>query len=177
MLKQILLSLTLCACPLFGAKPKPEPYAFQNVKLGMLISELPDQAEGHYTYNPSKAPTEATSTAYDTMVGENEVTVNIGEYDDKVKCITLTTNANSFSDLTNAIKLKYGRPKKSSTTIKTNGFGRRIDCKVMEWDNGISYITAQSVGDTIDRLNISYFYRPLVNKWFKEKDKTKASDM
>jgi hypothetical protein len=102
--------------------------------------------------------------------------VFVGQYEDRVKDISVSGYTRDFVAIAGAIKQKYGNPKKY-LSVKTNGFGVKFACTTLVWDNSVSRIKAESVGDKADLFDIYYVFKPLYDKEKKDRHMPDAKDI
>lgn len=163
--------------PTVARKPPATPYAFKEFKLGMTLSEF-NKSKPRITY--ARDEKYEAARFVDTTIGGAKAEgyflfLDFGK-GLQLRTIDLTISKPDFLSANQALLSKFGQPDVSQDIAESNAKGATLTGVRLEWNNGISQIVAESVGEKIDEASIRFRHlglgEPLMDKSDSSKSKS-----
>jgi len=161
--------------PITPPPPPPKPYAFKEFRLGMTINEF-NKLKPNVTYKNKREY--QTSCFVDTTIGgaNGKAYFIFDEYgkEPQLSFISVTIKKSDFDNVKDALLTKYGKPTSVSEEIKSNAMGAKFSSIKMVWQNDVSQLYIESVGEKINESQMILFHRKLGKSKQEKKDAAKA---
>jgi len=142
--------------------PKPQsavPYAFKDCRLGMTLKEF--TALGHKIFYAKNGKYTSSKITIDSIGGVKcEPYFEFDDYGDGLilNFIDIKTAKDEFSNVMTAMTSKFGQATKKENQKKKTAIGAVFEGIKYTWENGVSSIEAEEIGQKIDQSEICFFY-------------------
>jgi len=182
-----LLLVTLSTATGQAAKPAAKPvrvasYAFHGDQLGVMtldgfaakyivVGGLNDHCEAVAAEDGGVAGEQACSRPDDDSIADVEAAIRYYFLEGKLEIISVMFGRWKFADVRDAMIHKYGVPRATRKAYR-NGFGITFSGLVLTWDNGVSDIEMEEMGElcvgdhssTDDMSSVTFEHKGLMAK-------------
>lgn len=144
--------------------PLPERFAFKSYKLGMSYQDFAKQSPA-ISFSGADKRGGARFAFVNTTIGgaKAKLYLSFVEYPagELLDTLSLTFDKSNWVEARTALISKFGSPSASAIATKRNAFGAQWNGEELKWDNGVSHIKAEEIGDKVDVSTVWFFAKGL----------------